>query len=100
MKKYDTPELKAKHMEFVHPHNSFLFMAANYGIVGVISLCWIFFIYLKSAWRHRDTLMGFSILSFGLIVLIGSFTDTQILQIHTAILFALFTGLQKVSAVP
>lgn len=95
MKKYETPALNPEFREFTQPHNSFLYMAANFGIVGVVSLCWVFFVVIRTGWRHRKNLTGFSILSFGLIVFIGSFTDTQILQIQTAILFALFTGLQK-----
>lgn len=95
MKKYEIPQLAPEFREFSQPHNSFLYMAANFGIVGLISLFWLFFVFLKKGWIYRDNLIGFSILSLGMIVLIGSLTDTQILQVHTGILFAIFTGLQR-----
>lgn len=94
MKKYETPQLAPECREFSQPHNSFLYMATNFGIVGLISICWLLFIFLRKGWIHRDNLIGFSILSFGMILVIGSLTDTQILQVHTAMLFALLTGLK------
>jgi len=95
MKKYNSSLLSPDFQGFSQPHNSFLHMAVNFGTVGIISLCWIFFVFLKAGWEHKNNLIGFSILSFGIVVLIGSLTDTQILQVHTGILFAFFTGLQK-----
>jgi|Deesub1362A_J573_1020465.scaffolds.fasta_scaffold00004_128 O-antigen ligase len=91
MKKYRTEE---RVPEPVQPHNTFLYMAVSYGIPGIVCIVWLFAVLLKSGWQNRDSLLGFSILSFMLVLFIGSLTDTQILSFHTGMLFALFTGLQ------
>ncbi|MBI4690357.1 MAG: O-antigen ligase family protein [Nitrospirae bacterium] len=94
MKRYENPMLNLDLREFHQPHNSFLYMAASFGIIGLISLLYLFFIVLQNGWRYRDDLIGFSVLSFGLVLFIGSLTDSQILSVQTGMLFALFTGLQ------
>lgn len=76
------------------PHNSFLYMATSFGILGIISILWLFFVFLKKGWRYRKSFTGYSTLIFGLVLLIGSFTDTQILSHTTGILFALFMGMR------
>ncbi|MBI4823606.1 MAG: O-antigen ligase family protein [Nitrospirae bacterium] len=81
----------------IQPHNSFLYMAVSFGIPGIITLVWLFALLIKSGWQNRSSLTGFSILAFTLTLLIGSLTDTQILQVHTGMLFALFTGLSGTS---
>jgi len=91
MEKYrDDPKLP----DFVHPHNSFLYMAVSYGIVGLASFIWLLAVFIKRGWRSRDTIEGFSILSFGIVLIIGSMTDTQILSVATGMMFALLTGIQ------
>ena len=80
--------------DFIHPHNSFLYMASNFGIIGIGAFLWLLTTYFKKAWQSRNTLNGFSMLSFGVVFLIGSLTDTQILSLATAIMFALMTGLR------
>jgi O-antigen ligase len=91
MEEFSVPALGG--MEFRDPHNSFLHMAVNHGIVGLISICWLFALMLKTGWKHRHTIIGFSIFSYGLILFIGSLTATQILIPITGMLFALFIGL-------
>jgi len=95
MKKYETPNLAAIYRDFSDPHNSYLYMAANFGILGIISLFWLFTGLLKNGWRNRHNIAGFAILSYTLVLMIGSLTGTQILSLATAFLFAVFTGLQK-----
>ena len=95
MRQYRTSALNTEQSEFSQPHNSFLYMAANFGIVGIASLCWVFYVLLLEGWRQREAIAGFSLLSFTLVVIIGSLTDTQIIELHTAILLALITGIQK-----
>ncbi|MBI2400981.1 MAG: hypothetical protein HYV23_08015 [Deltaproteobacteria bacterium] len=69
-------------------------MAVSFGAIGVLSICWIFVQFIGTGWTHMNHLTGFSILAFGLIVAIASLTDTQIIQVHTGMLFAMLTGLQ------
>lgn len=95
MKKYEIPNLALIHRDFSDPHNSYLYMAANFGILGIISLFWLFSVLLKNGWRNRHNITGFAILSYTLVLMIGSLTGTQILSLATAFLFAVFTGLQK-----
>jgi O-antigen ligase len=90
MKYKDNPELP----DIVQPHNSFLYMAVSFGIVGLFSLIWLFLVFLKKGWQARNSIVGFSVLSFGVVLLIGSLTDTQILSLATAKMLALLTGIR------
>lgn len=93
MTEHANPAL-APELSFNQPHNSFLYMAVSFGAVGALSIFWIFLQFIRAGWRHMEHLPGFSILAFGLIVAVASLTDTQIIQVHTGILFAMLTGLQ------
>lgn len=91
MRKYkDDPSLP----DFVQPHNSFLYIASSYGIVGLSLLLWLFVVFMRKGWYARKTVAGFSVLSFGAVLLIGSLTDTQILSLATAKMFALLIGIR------
>jgi O-antigen ligase len=79
-----------------HPHNSFLYMAANFGVVGLLSFFWLLRVYFRKAWYAKDTVIGFFVLSYGLILIIGSLTDTMIVSGSTTKLFALLTGINTV----
>ncbi|MDZ4164567.1 MAG: O-antigen ligase family protein [Smithellaceae bacterium] len=84
-------------LEFQHmddPHNSFLFMAANYGLVGLFSIGWLFYVFLQKGWRSRHVTAGFALLSYGLVLIIGSMTSTEIHSFHSGNLFALLMGIQ------
>lgn len=76
-----------------HPHNSYLYIIANYGLLG-FSLCgWLLVVTLKRAWRVRDQLSGHAILAFSFVILIGSLTDTQVLSAATGIALGFITGI-------
>ena len=77
----------------IQPHNSFLYMAVSFGIPGIIVILWLFYAILKKGWDKRFTLLGFCTIAYALVLIIGSLTDTQILQVHTGTLFAIFMGL-------
>jgi O-antigen ligase len=95
MKNLESPRLAPENREFNQPHNSFLFMIVQYGIIGLVSIIWLMYVFIEKGWLYRKTLPGFAIFSFGLILVIGSLTDTQIIQVHTATLLAILTGLQR-----
>ncbi|MGQ3685121.1 MAG: O-antigen ligase family protein [Candidatus Loosdrechtia sp.] len=92
--KYNPPNILPEYERSRHPHNSFLFMAANYGMLGVVSIIWLFIAYFKKSVLSWNTLTGFAILSYGLIIFIGSMTETQILSPGTAKMFALLMGIK------
>jgi O-antigen ligase len=93
MAKYASPGLAAGTV-LIQPHNSFLYMAVSFGAAGLISLAWLLIQFIRAGWAHMEHLTGFSILAFGVVVLGASLTDTQIMQVHTGMLFAMLTGLQ------
>ncbi len=76
------------------PHNSFLYMGASFGIIGIISILWLFIVFLRKGWKHKDNILGYSALAFGAVLIIGSMTDTQILSRITGILLAVFIGMR------
>ncbi|MBC7963160.1 MAG: O-antigen ligase family protein [Steroidobacteraceae bacterium] len=78
---------------FSHPHSSYLFIAVNYGLLGIGLYGWLLFVTLKRAWRARDQLSGYSILAFLSVILIGSLTDTQILSPATGIALGFIVGI-------
>lgn len=75
------------------PHNGFVYMAVSFGVAGLVSIIWLFVVYMKKGWQASDGLIRHSILSFGLIFIIGNMTDSQILTFSTAVMFSLLTGL-------
>lgn len=91
IKKYDVPSLKEYKPR--HPHNTFLYMLSSFGLVGPVVIIWFFASVLIAGWRGRSTLRGFALFSYSLVMVVGSLTDTQIIQPHSALLMAVFTGL-------
>jgi len=78
-----------------HPHNSFLYMAASYGTVGLGLLLWYLWVLFMKGWRRRESAEGFAVLAFCLVLLVGSLTDTQINNTYsTGVMAALMTGLR------
>lgn len=76
-----------------HPHNSFLFIASNYGILGIGLYGWLLFLSLKRAWQNKNTLAGHFMMACLLVILIGSLTDTAILSAATGILLGFIVGI-------
>lgn len=76
-----------------HPHNSYLYIVTNYGLLGMGLYGWLLVVTLKRAWRSRSQLAGHSILAFLLVILIGSLTDTQVLSAATGIVLGFIAGL-------
>jgi O-antigen ligase len=93
MAEYASPGL-APGTVLIQPHNSFLYMAVSFGAAGLVSIAWLLMQFIRAGWSHKEHITGFSILAFGVVVLGASLTDTQIIQVHTGMLFAMLTGLQ------
>jgi O-antigen ligase len=91
VERLDMPSLRDT--SFKQPHNTYLYMASSYGMAGLAVLLWYFTVALRAGWRKRSTAGGFALLSYSLIMVVGSLTDTQVIQSHSALLLAVWTGL-------
>ena len=78
-----------------HPHNNLLYVAATHGLVGLVVFLWFFGVLFKTGWRHRQDAAGFFVLCSSLVIFVGGFTDTHILNTGTGILLAVTTGLSS-----
>jgi O-antigen ligase len=78
-----------------HPHNSFLYMMVSFGISGLIAFCWLLFVMLKKGWQGRNSDLGFAVLAFTTVFIIGSLTNTQVLPFATAVALPLFAGMSE-----
>jgi O-antigen ligase len=76
-----------------HPHSSYLYVAASYGLLGIGLYGWLLYATLKRGWRSRHTLAGHSLLAFVLVILIGSLSDTQILTAATGVALGFAVGI-------
>ncbi len=57
MRKYrDDPALP----DFNHPHNSFLYMASSYGVIGLLLLLWLLVGLINKGLRSLNTIEGYS----------------------------------------
>jgi O-antigen ligase len=77
---------------FDQPHNSYLYVASSFGIVGIVSFGWIIVVFFRKGWHLRHRIEGYSLVAFALVLFLGSMTDSQILSLATAKMFALFMG--------
>ena len=77
------------------PHNSFVYLAVSFGIFSLIPFVWLLFSLFRQGWRHRNGVVGFSIFSCAMMMLVGSMFDSQLIMNGTGVLFALFIGLQE-----
>ena len=89
---YEADKLYPGH-GFSHPHNSYLYVAASYGLAGMVLYGWLLVVTAKSAWRTREHLSGYSILAFLSVIMIGSLTDTLILSVAPGILLGFTVGI-------
>lgn len=86
----NTSDLK---LTYMHPHNSYLYIAASYGLLGIALYGWLLWILLRESWHHRETIGGWMAFSFLLVILVGSLSDTQVLSNATGMLLGLLPGL-------
>ncbi len=94
VKKYsEEKQASEQFMYFIQPHNTFLYVASSFGLIGLGLLTWLFSAFFRKGWPMDANLASFAIFSYGLILLVGSLTDTQILSVATGSLFALLIGI-------
>ena len=87
-------------LTLTHPHNSYLYVATSYGILGIALYGWLLVVTLKRGWRSRHALSGHSVLAFVLVILIGSLTDTQILAAATGVALGFAVGIPTSMVTP
>lgn len=75
------------------PHNSYLYAAVSFGIVGLFSLLWLFGAVLLESYKQRKTLIGYACMLFTIALMVSSLTDNQLMSFGTAHLYALLVGL-------
>ena len=63
---------------FNTPHNTFLYVASSFGLIGIVPLIWLFITLFKFGLYNQNNIIGFSVLIFSLIFFVGSFTNTLI----------------------
>jgi O-antigen ligase len=95
MEKFETPQLQWRNV--TDPHNGYLYMASSFGIIGIISLLWLLYAFLKKGWHARTKATGFGVLTYGLVLCIASLSSTQILALASSMLFALLMGIRTES---
>ncbi len=93
MRKYETPQISDNFNDLKDPHNIFLYMATNFGILGLLTMIWLFYILFSKGWKNVDTLVGFTILAFTAVTFIGNLSVATTLWTATGQLFSLVTGL-------
>lgn len=81
-------------VEFVEPHNAFLFYASSYGLIGLGALLWLYAAMFWIGWRHRQSLAGGIVFAFTVVVVVGSFTNTMFMGAVSHAWLMLFIGLQ------
>ncbi|MEJ2725978.1 MAG: O-antigen ligase family protein, partial [Deltaproteobacteria bacterium] len=81
-----------------HPHNNVLYMAASYGVFGIVVFTWFFWEMLRNSLKERDTVLGYFILCTALVLLVNGLFNTTVLDAGTVLLWSLAVGLQ--SALP
>lgn len=79
---------------FREPHNAFLFYASSYGVIGLLSLIWLYVALLWTGWRQRHSLAGGIVFSFAAVVVLSSFTNTVFMGAVNLACVMLFIGLQ------
>ncbi len=80
-------------MGIAHPHNNVLYVAVNFGVLGLTIYTWFFIVLFRTAWRNRTDPSGYFIVSSALVILVGGLVDTHILDAGGAFLLAVTTGL-------
>jgi O-antigen ligase len=81
-------------VEFVEPHNAFLYYASSYGLPGLAALVWLYVALLLSGWRRRATLEGGVLFAFAVVCIVGSFTNTMFRGTVSHTWLMLFIGLE------
>lgn len=90
------PSYKSFKKGGIYPHNSFLQMTAETGILGLFSFLWVLFVFFKYAWGYVNKsgdLLVLALMSGILAFLIQSFFDTNLYSLRLVVLFWFMFGM-------
>lgn len=94
MKQFEDASLAPLFHNISNPHNSYLYVASSFGVIGLVSLLWFLYVVLKKGWCARQSLAGFAVFAWGVLMVLLGFSSTPILDFATANLLALMTGIR------
>lgn len=80
----------------IYPHNSYLQMAAETGLLGLLAFLWLLFTFFKTGMRHlkqRRNTLALGLLSGILAFLVHAFFDTHFYSLQLVVLFWYMLGL-------
>ena len=75
-----------------HPHNMYLYVQSQLGIVGLISFFWIFYSQFNFALKSKDEFVKHVGVSLPLLFLVIMLSDSYLLGHYTSNLFVLFSA--------
>lgn len=87
-----TEYTQPKGLKVDHPHNNFLHMWTSYGLIGLLSCFWLFWSMFALSWARRDTALGYFVFSSCIVLFLGGFFDSQILNTGTLLFLSLVYG--------
>ncbi|MBU1196131.1 MAG: hypothetical protein KKE62_00710 [Proteobacteria bacterium] len=76
-----------------HPHNSMLYMQVSFGILGTLSFFWLFGTMFWISYKNKDTPSGFFAFSICMVIFLGGFFDTLIINAGTSLLLPMGYGI-------
>ena len=80
---------------FSHPHNNILHLGVSYGVIGILSYFWLFGNMLVLSWRKMGTQLGNFVFAISIVLFLGGFFDTNILNTGTLLLLMIGYGLVR-----
>ncbi len=80
--------------EIDHPHNDLLFLAASFGLLGILVYFWFYGTLFANGWRYRKKLMARFIFYVALTMVFSGMLNGHMLDTGTAFLLAMTAGLQ------
>lgn len=89
MNQKNTPEL----MTTVNPHNMYILILVQFGLVGLLIFLSIFYVQIKKALNNKNDLMKKMGIALPLLFLVIMFSDTYLLGHFTTMLFVFFSSI-------
>ena len=89
MNQKNTPELTTT----VNPHNMYILILVQFGLVGLLIFLSIFYVQIKKALNNKNDLMKKMGIALPLLLLVMMLSDTYLLGHFTTMLFVFFSSI-------